>query len=136
MNGKASSPHPSRAAINALAERFGLPNEEWIQDWEYEVADPQRIDEFLSYAETRPGDEEALVVMMILFQSFEGLGEQALHDPRWERVVTLLHDQYALHRSSIQHWSSQGEKPENWWQITPLIRLVIASRDEGSVPLA
>ena len=136
MNEQIPPPHPSRAAIDALAERFGLPNNEWMQDWEYEVADPQRIDEFLGYAETGPDADVASVLMMILLQSFEDLGEEVLHDPRWERVVKLLQEQYALHRSTLHYWSMPDEEPGNWWQITPLVRSVIALEAVKRAPLA
>ena len=120
---------PTRAAIDALAERFDLPNYESMQDWEYEVADPTRIDEFLDYAESGPDEDEAFVLMRVIFQSFEELGDEALHDQRWARVVNLLHGEYALHLSTLQYWSLPDEGSENCFQITPLVRLVLASRN-------
>lgn len=39
---------PARAAIAALTIRFNLPNTKNMQDWEYEVADANRIAEFLA----------------------------------------------------------------------------------------
>jgi transcriptional regulator with XRE-family HTH domain len=123
-----SSRPPSRAARDALAKRFGLPNEEWMQDWEYQVADAARIDEFLAYAETDPDDDEAFSLMMMIFQSFEDLGEAALHDPRWERVVRLLQRRFELHRSTLRYWANLSEPPEGDWQITPLVRSVIDAR--------
>ena len=120
-----SSRFPTRAARDALAERFGLPNEEWMQDWEYQVADAARIDDFLAYAESDPDDDEAFIHMMMIFQSFEDLGEAALHDARWERVVRLLQRRFELHRSTLQYWANLSETPEGDWQITPLVRSVI-----------
>jgi hypothetical protein len=38
---------PTREASDSLAERFGLPNHPGMQDWEYEVADANRLHEFL-----------------------------------------------------------------------------------------
>ncbi len=39
---------PTLATIDLLAQRFNLPNHPNMQDWEYEVADPDRVDEFLA----------------------------------------------------------------------------------------
>ncbi len=126
-----SARFPTRAAIDALAERFGLPNEPWMQDWEYQVADAARIDDFLAYAETGPGEEEAFVLMAMIFQSFEDLGEAALQDPRWARVERLLQSQSGLHQPTLRYWANPGKTSESVWHITPLVRSVIDADSRG-----
>ena len=62
---------PTRTAIASLATRFGLPNTLEMQDWEWEVADYERIDEFLDTYETEDVTEDELFVLMeMLLQSF------------------------------------------------------------------
>ncbi|BBB62899.1 hypothetical protein UNDKW_4626 [Undibacterium sp. KW1] len=59
---------PTRAAIDALAIRFNLPNTKNMQDWEYEVADANRIDEFLvayDSGELREDEKFTLMAMLV-----------------------------------------------------------------------
>ena len=50
---------PSTTARKSLAGRFGLPYDPRMQDWEWEVADPSRIPEFLAaYQDSGLTDEE------------------------------------------------------------------------------
>jgi hypothetical protein len=102
---------PTRAAIDALARRFGLPNTPGMQDWEWEVADPDRIAEFLAaYESGELSDDERFTLMETLLQSFEDLPEPTASDPRWQRTLQLLAQNVQLHRYSLWYWSDVGEK--------------------------
>ncbi|HEX8470131.1 MAG TPA: hypothetical protein VF633_03375 [Brevundimonas sp.] len=118
---------PNPVAIAALAERFNLPNDSNMQDWEYVVADLARLDEFLAYAESCPDEDEAFVLIKLIFQSFEDLGGTALEDPRWARVDKLLNTDFELHLSTLRYWASADQISEDGWHIAPLVRSVIAS---------
>jgi hypothetical protein len=62
---------PTRAAINALALRFDLPNTQGMQDWEHEVADADRIHEFIAaYQSGQLDDDERFTLMELIIQSF------------------------------------------------------------------
>lgn len=61
---------PTRAAIDALAIRFNLPNTKNMQDWEYEVADANRVAEFLvAYYSGELSEDEKFTLMAMLLQS-------------------------------------------------------------------
>ncbi len=73
--------HPKAHAINALAKRFDLPNEPSMQDWEYEVADAQRINEFLiAYTEKTTSEDEKFVLMEMLIESFSDSNRELTTD--------------------------------------------------------
>jgi hypothetical protein len=57
----------TREAIDRLAQRFGLPNTPGMQDWEWQVAYPARIPEFLAaYAMGGLSDDERFVLLEVL----------------------------------------------------------------------
>jgi hypothetical protein len=117
-------------AIDSLARRFDLPNEPWMQDWEYLVADPQRIDEFLqAYVSGDLTEDEKFVLMEMLLQSFEDLEADLAADSRWHLVLDLLDRHISLHVYSIYYWSlleDEDEDENNWWRITPFMRAILA----------
>jgi hypothetical protein len=118
---------PTAAAIEALAKRFGLPNDSGMQDWEWEVADADRIDEFLAAFDAGDlSEDERFTLMETLIQSFEDLLTPLEHDPRWSRALAMLESNVALHAHSIWYWSCVGEDdPSNQWRVTPFLRSIL-----------
>lgn len=119
---------PTRAAIDALAERFTLPNTPDMQDWAWEVADPCRIDEFLAaYQSSELTDDERFTLMEIILQSFADASGSLSDDTRWSLTLSLLDKNVALHIYSIWYWSDLendlGE--EDQWKVTPFLRKLL-----------
>lgn len=115
---------PTAEAIDRLARRFGLPNTPDMQDWEWQVADPDRIDEFLAaYEHGGLSDDERFTLMEMLLQSFEDLGEALASDPRWPRTLEILDRNLDLHAYTILYWSDlENENEEDSWRVTPYLR--------------
>jgi hypothetical protein len=122
--------YPTRAAIDSLAARFGLPNDPRMQDWEWEVADPGRIDEFLAaYESGELTDDERFTLMETMVQSFEELSRQVGTDPRWPRLLDILDRHADLHLRTIWYWSClETEDLADCWQVTPFMRALLAQR--------
>jgi len=120
--------YPTRAAIDALARRFGLANHPGMQDWEWEVADAERIDEFLAaYAGGELTDDERFTLMETILQSFEQLPHPADEDPRFPRLLGLLERNAALHRHTIWYWAAyQSGDLDDAWSVTPHMRALMA----------
>jgi hypothetical protein len=126
--------HPTRSAINALSLRFGLPNDPHMQDWEWEVADAERIDEFLSaYESGELSDDERFTLMETILQSFEDLQlfeDRPDPDCRWQRILEILDQNIDLHAHSVWYWSAldaeDPDDPEQQFWATPFIRTILA----------
>ena len=118
---------PTQAAITSLATRFGLPNTPQMQDWEWEVADPERIDEFLEAYETAETTEDELFVLMeMLLQSFCDAQLDLSQDVRWSTVVDHLNERAELHAHTIWYWSClDTEDLEQLWPVTPYVRDIL-----------
>lgn len=130
------SRYPTRAAIDALALRFNFPNTHDMQDWEWEVADSDRIDEFLAaYQFAQLDDDERFTLMETIIQSFENLGGALHADLRWQTVVDLLDANIRLHAYTVWYWADPDEAdPENHQAVTPSLRRILLKHRNELMP--
>lgn len=123
---------PTADAIRSLAVRFGLPNSPGMQDWEWEVADPARIDEFLAaYSDGSLSDDERFTLMETVIQSFEDLRSDLASDPRWRTVLHLLDQSIALHIYTVWYWAcdDDADGPGDFRVSADLRRLLARHRE-------
>jgi len=118
---------PTREAIDSLAKRFELPNTPEMQDWEWEVADPDRLDEFLSaYMSGELSEDERFTIMETVLQCFEESELDLASDSRWTRVAAQLDEHIQLHAYTVWYWSCvDDEDHEAWFRLTPFMRGVL-----------
>ena len=113
---------PNTNAKVALAKRLNLAYLENMQDWEYEVADISRIDDFLNaYDLNDITEDERFLLIEMLFQSFEEVNDLE-KDSRWHRTVSLVENNLDLHTQTVVYWANGVESFEDSWNITPFIR--------------
>lgn len=115
--------YPTAEAMASLAKRFDLPNHSNMQDWEYEVADSERIDEFVAaYLSGELDDDERFTLMETILQSFEEL-ETRESDPRWHSLLETIASNLDLHISTVYYWARlDADNPEEMFRISPSMR--------------
>ena len=120
--------YSTREAIGFLAARFRLSNDLDMQDWEIEVADAARIDEFLTVLRLEKLDEDQqFTLMAILVQSFEESNSELRLDSRWKEVLSVLDQKPELHAYTIWYWSCTSESDEeNIFRVSPWVRTILA----------
>lgn len=108
-----------------------MPKDPYSQDWEWEVADAERIDEFISaYENGGLSEDERFTLMEMIMQSFEDLSEPLSEDLRWSRILEIIHQNVDLHVYTIWYWSNlddaTGQIPalEDSWKVAPYLRAV------------
>jgi hypothetical protein len=125
---------PTLAAIDSLTARFGFRNELGMQDWEYEVSDPNRIEEFLdAYESGELTEDERFILMMTIIDSFEATlmgsseasGQPMTENPLWQRIHTLLEKDIAVHIGTVWYWACLGNKLEDSWRVVPSMRAIL-----------
>ncbi|MBJ9720563.1 hypothetical protein I5515_01955 [Acinetobacter calcoaceticus] len=113
---------PNISARMALAERLKLFYHDEMQDWEYEVADVEHIDDFLSvYGLNDITEDERFLLIEMLFQSFEEVDDLE-GDIRWYHTLSLVENNLDLHTQTVLYWANGTEPFEDSWKITPFIR--------------
>ena len=95
-----------------------------MQDWEWEVATPKRIDEFLSAYKKEPLDnDEKFTLLEILLQSFEYSEEELNNSYRWQELLKLIESNFQLHAYSVWYWADfENDNLGDEWRITLFMR--------------
>ena len=97
---------PTKEGRLSLAKRFNLPYSDFMQDWEWEVANPHRLDDSLeAYEIVELSEDERFSLMEAILQSFEELESPLQDDERWQRVLKHLDSNIELHIHTLWHWS-------------------------------
>lgn len=83
------------------------------QDWEVELADSSRVDEFISiYESNMLSDDKKFALMALITASLDDLASiKAIGDDVMKRVVKILCDDYDLNKPLIDYWSSGANQP-------------------------
>ncbi len=115
----------TRKAIDELAEELNLPNKLTMQDWSYEVANPNEIDKYISHYGSTKDDDKKFVLMEIIIQATEEQNTEELFQKYCEAIKPILETYFKLHEFTIYYWSCfDNENLEDCWKITPLIRQI------------
>ncbi len=119
--------YPTAEAIANLAVRFNVPNHPEMQDWEWEVADSSRLDEYLAvYNSGELTDDERFTLMETIIQAFENApGELDAH-PHWGATLSILGVNFDLHAYTVWYWSGQGHvRGEGEWRVSQPLRSIL-----------
>ena len=98
-----------------------------MQDWEWEVADSDRIDEFISaYESGQLDDDEKFTLMEIIIQSFEEFESSLSIEPRWKKILNIIENNIELHIYSVWYWSDlENDNEDDQWKVNPFIRSIL-----------
>ena len=122
--------YTTRAAIDRLNLRLQLSPDKYCQDWEIELADSLRVEEFVDIYETESlDDDERFALMALIVASFEDvLSENPEKQDCWPRISQALHSQFDLHSYTVSYWAAPGaDLKDGCFSITPLMREVWAA---------
>lgn len=110
--------------IEQLSKELSLPYMGFEQDWDVELADKNRVDEFISfYNDNDLSTEMKYATMSIILASYDDfLNDKELdRDYRWYEIEKILKSEKEVFRDLIEYWTIDSEV-ENAFRITPLIR--------------
>lgn len=110
--------------IEQLSKELSLPYMGFEQDWDVELADKNRVDEFISfYNDNDLSTEMKYATISIILASYDDfLNDKELYrDYRWCEIEKILKSEKEVFRDLIEYWTIDS-KVENAFRITPLIR--------------
>jgi hypothetical protein len=112
-------------ARQRVAQQLGLPYSDEMQDWPWEVATPEGLEQYLQLYSTSGSDERVVLMEMILEASTDQPKPDGLH-AAWLRIEELLNQNTALHASTAHYWCiwsyDEQEAQEHGFPITPYLR--------------
>ncbi|MGE5473169.1 MAG: hypothetical protein ACM3UU_02990 [Ignavibacteriales bacterium] len=98
------------------------------QDWDLEMADSNRINDFLKFYQQNDLSEykKAAVMSIILASYNDFLNENDVEiDYRWNEIKSILDSKKIFFKDLINYWSLCNEVDDgNLFRITPLIRKI------------
>jgi hypothetical protein len=123
--------HPTKKARQSLSTILRLPYYQSDEDWEWQVADEKRFEEFLSlYEHGRLSDDERFSLMEIIIQSVEDTELEDAFRLRLVQIERLLVDGFTLHESTISYWHENPLNPlsesEQNWLVSPLMSDILS----------
>jgi len=116
--------YPRTEARKSLAKRFQLPYFDDMQDWEWEVADVTRFQEFLAaYTSHGLNEAERWSLMEVLVQCVEDMQGDSERTRAWLSLEPLLRSGASLHGETIRYWSLEEESdPDNLFSVSLAMR--------------
>jgi hypothetical protein len=112
--------------IEQLSKELSLPYTGIEQNWDIEMANSNRINDFLEYyQQNNLSVDKKVAVMSLILASYEDfLNESDLAiDDRWDKIESMLKSKRVIFVDLINYWTLCNEVDEdNLFRITPLIR--------------
>jgi hypothetical protein len=112
---------PSLKIQEKLNKDLNLPATGHEQDWDLELCDSERINEFIDYYKSLSEVEEKQAVMALIFASINySEGEDSgIDDRAWAQVQSLLEVDYLIMQGVIAWWI--GESGQADFDIAPYL---------------
>ena len=112
--------------IKHLSKELSLPYIGIEQDWDIEMADSNRITEFIKfYKESNLCDDKKVAVMALILSSYDDLLNEnnLVIDDRCNEIKSILESERVIFIDLINYWSLSNEVEEdNLFRITLLMR--------------
>jgi len=116
-----------KSVIEKLSKELLLPYTGTEQDWDIEMADPDRINDFLLFYHMNDLSlDERVTVMALILASYEDfLNENNLDiDSKWNKIKLILKSEKKDFVELIDYWALDNEQENNIFKITSLIRII------------
>lgn len=92
-------------AIKFLNEKLKLPVTGEEQDWDLELSDYTRMEEFLSFYENQILDADTkFALMSLIIASYEGIEEDVEKEYVWKQICLHLKNDQKIHEYTIHFW--------------------------------
>ena len=114
--------------IEQLSKELSLPFTGIEQDWDLEMANSDRISDFLKfYKQNSLSVDKKIAIMSLILASYDDfLNENDLeNDDKWNEIKSVLKSERVIFNDLIDYWSLSSELEEDkFFRITPLIRQI------------
>lgn len=112
--------------LEQLSNELLLPFTGMEQDWDLEMSNYNRIDDFINYYKQNDlPDEKKLALMSLILASYDDfLNKNDLkYDDKWDEIKLELKSKKIIFDNLINYWSLSNETDrDDIFRITPLIR--------------
>ena len=114
--------------IEQLSKELSLPFTGTEQDWDIEMANSNRVDEFIKfYKERYLCDDKKVATMSLILASYDDLlNESNLEiDARWGEIKLILESEKVIFTNLMNYWIQINEiEVDNLFRITSLLKKI------------
>jgi len=120
----------TKGSIETLAIKFSLENNNYMQDWAWQVASPKKVEEFVAALKIYTKEPDVLFTLMdVILGSIEDSEIDLKNSHLWRSVKSHLKANYTLHAYQIWYWSSFDLDLNDAWRISPFLRKIWAEQN-------
>ncbi len=114
----------TRKAIDELSEELDMPHEDRMQDRPYEVAEADKIDDYISHYNSITDEDKKFFLMQAIIQATEGhRNEKEIFLEYRETIKPLLEKDFYIHEYTIyQRCCFDNDNIDDCRDITPFMR--------------
>jgi hypothetical protein len=115
--------YSTRASIDCLTAALGLTGDYGMQDWSYEIAEPEDIQKYLDHYESITNEDDKFVLMEMIIQATEYQRNDQDFAKYCSIIKDLLIKDFAIHQYTIYYWAAMDQADlSDSWKIAPLMR--------------
>lgn len=111
-----------RDTISYLNRQLYLPYSEHVQDWDVEMADHERIQEFVDFFNTQTtltSDQQTAIVALILASYDDLLNVTGHNEKIWADIALILKENISDLHDLLNYWTSDKDDK---FRITALLK--------------
>jgi hypothetical protein len=110
-------------AIDELSKELNLLHERWMQDWPFEVVNPDDIEKYIAHYRVTVDEDKKFLLMEAIIQATTEQRRQTDFEKYWNIIKPLLIDNFSTHEYSVFDWSCfETDDLTECWTITPNMR--------------
>jgi len=115
-----------KEAIRYFNKVLNLPYTGLEQDWDLEMANYKRLDDFISFYNDNLSINQKKVLMSLILASFNDLlYEFAEYNDYWNRISSILSSEKEILQELFIHWGANDERKNNdSFKITPFLKSI------------
>ncbi|UCJ05809.1 hypothetical protein KTO58_19230 [Chitinophaga pendula] len=113
----------TKAAVTFLANKLNYPSEDWMQDWEYLVAEYKDISRYFELYAAEADDNIRFTLMEMMIETSNRGWDADWITEIWPKVKQMLADNFHLHEYTVYHWCyAFSDDIEYMFLISPCMR--------------
>ncbi|WP_075341125.1 hypothetical protein [Tenacibaculum agarivorans] len=114
----------TKKAIESLVNEYNYPYENWMLDWPYEIANPEKIQSYFTHYNEQDDEDKKFSLIQMLIQALTDIDNEKEFKKNWQQLKLLIIKDFKIHEYTIFYWCCFGEKLSDCWKITPYMRKV------------
>lgn len=112
-------------SIEFLSKELNLPYQGDEQDWDLEMANHERLSDFISFYSEKLTLKQKRALMSLILASFNDLlNEGGMSDDYWNNISSILVSENEIFKDLLLYWGTNRTNLADNFKISPLLRLI------------